>query len=139
MIKAKPRGRHITPTVKAKVYKEKIKLLDIRFKEALITFQGTINAALERTTDESIKPLLRAALNDKPYRTNDLIRKMIKDRNITGECSVCAINCYGTEAMPRHLSFPCGINQCPYENRKQETCDNTVELTKQLKKDFLYD
>ncbi len=136
------RGKKIPWRIKKKVLEEKVKVLDHRFKEALVTFQGVIHSLIKRTTDEEIKPLLKAALTDQPYRTDNLVRKMIKDRKITGECTICSINCYGTEAMPRKVSFPCGLYQCPFEVeklKKKITIEESLETLTQVKKDYLYD
>jgi len=136
------RGRKVPWRIKKRVLEKKVKMLDHRFKEAVITFQGVIHSLLKRTTDEEIKPLLNAALTDHPYRTDILVRKIIKDRKITGECLICAINCYGTEAMPRKVSFPCGLYQCPFEKeriKKKVSIEEALETLTQAKKDYLYE
>lgn len=136
----KPRGRHVPWQIKQRSYKEKIDTLDGRFKQALVIFQATIHAIIGRTKEEYTKQICKAALDDKMYRSDALIKKMIKDKAITGECSLCSINCYGTEAMPRKMSFPCGIPKCPFEkHRPPIDQEDAFKTLKQVKKDFLYD
>ena len=136
----KPRGRHVHWKVKQRTLQDKINLLDHRFKEMMIVFQATLHAIIRRTKEPYVKTICEAALDDKMYRSDALIKKMIKDKKVTGECSLCSINCYGTEAMPRKMSFPCGIPKCPYEkDRPKVNQEEAFQLLKQIKKDFLYD
>ena len=47
------------------------------------------------------------------YRS-EKIRKKI-DREKTGKCPICTINLYGKDNTPRDGTFPCNIENCPFE------------------------
>ena len=137
--KKKARGVHIPWKVKQKVLEEKVNLLDSRFRQSLITFQMVIHSVIKRNKDSELKPILEAALDDKIYRSDALVRKMIKDKTVVGECKLCSINCYGTEAMPRKMSFPCGLVKCPYEESKKTQPIKEAEALEtllQVKRDY---
>tara|TARA_R110000803_G_scaffold120749_1_gene188801 strand:+ start:312 stop:737 length:426 start_codon:yes stop_codon:yes gene_type:complete len=136
--KKKARGIHIPWSVKQKVLEDKVNILDARFKQSLITFQMVIHSVIERNKDSELKPILEAALNDKIYRSDALVRKMIKDKTVVGECNLCSINCYGTEAMPRKMSFPCGLVRCPYERKNTRPIkkEDALETLLQVKRDY---
>lgn len=136
--KKKARGIHIPWSVKQKVLEDKVNILDARFKQSLITFQMVIHSVIERNKDSELKPILEAALNDKIYRSDALVRKMIKDKTVVGECNLCSINCYGTEAMPRKMSFPCGLVRCPYERKNTRPIkkEDALKTLLQVKRDY---
>ena len=47
------------------------------------------------------------------YRS-EKIRKKI-DREKTGKCPICTINLYGKDMTPGSGTFPCNIENCPFE------------------------
>ncbi len=137
--KKRARGVHVPWKVKRKVLEEKLNLLDARFKETLIKFQMIIHTIVKRNKDQALAPILEAALDDKLYRSDSLVKKMVKDKQVVGECGLCSINCYGTEAMPRKVSFPCGLVKCPFEKHKANKpihSEEALQTLLQVKRDY---
>ena len=100
---------------------KKIKELEDRLKAYSAYKQLIITAAKANNEPKKIVEGLKFTaknIKEKNWPIVDRVGGSSGDLEARGSCPICHINLVGEDHLPRDVTLPCGVTDCPYEKNE---------------------